>query len=125
MLAELNSIVSGRFVILRDEQNPSSAASNIAASPSNNRTARKMKMSEIETDDSKRKKFTTLREPIASVTTVSKANCNPSCECGAQYDANKQAIVPALTISHMYGFTKPPVVFEFDGFIRRSPCNCL
>jgi len=48
MLAELNAIVSGLFVIRNEEKSPSIAATTIAASPSKSSNAKKMKISEIE-----------------------------------------------------------------------------
>ena len=78
MLAELNAIVSFFLVMRKDETKPSSPANRIADSPSNNISDRKMKMSDTEIQESKRKKRTVMREPTNSVTAVSNRYGRPS-----------------------------------------------
>jgi|SRR6266550_778128 len=77
ILAELKAIVRGLFVIRSDEKYPSSAASRTAASPSKSSNAKKMKMSEIEIQESNRKNRTTIREPTETVTSTRRRNGSP------------------------------------------------
>src|SRR5713101_3656297 len=95
MLPELNAIVKGFLVIRSDEKSPSSAARRIAASPSNRSNARKMKMSEMEIHESKRKNRTTIREPRETVTTTRRRYGSPSPDKRRPSTEKNSAATPA------------------------------
>ena len=76
--AELKNIVRRRLVTLIDERKLSPAPMTMAASPPNNKSAAKINVSDIEIDDSKRKKGTTRREAMASVARVINRKGKPS-----------------------------------------------